>query len=379
MVDAPTKAVADVRDLEIVVQRADEQACADYRSFASPRVTGAAQTPLWYETWLKASNEPGHIVWLLDKGHPVAALPLVEVRRSGLSVLQFAGGNHANGNFCPCISPDLHISAEILASGIKSAVPHVTVLSLERQHSKLAGQTNFLSALTTRSSPNIALAASLEGGFTGLLERANGKKKAKKRRMQLRRFEEAGGEDLRTAATPAEIDKILGAFIRMKRARFEKAGIPDVFAEPCVKEFWRSLFTASLDDPAHPFTLEALFVGGTPRAITGSSLLADRSICEFGAIEDDDLTSTSPGEFVAYANIEAACAKGLRFYDFSVGDEAYKRSWCDTEIIHFDVIAPLSAMGRLAVAGSNLLAGAKQKVKANPQLLGAVKALRRFR
>ena len=379
MVDAPTKPQADVRDLEIVVQRADAQGCADYRSCASQRVTGAAQTPIWFETWLKASGEPGHVVWILDEGHPVAALPLVETRRNGLSVLQFAGGNHANGNFCPCVSPELQITTETLASGIKSAVPHITVLSLERQHPELAGHDNFLSALKTRSSPNIALAASLEGGFAGLLERANGKKKAKKRRMQFRRFEEAGRTELKTASTASEIDEIISAFFRMKHARFEKAGIPDVFAEPSVQKFWRDLFVESLSDPAQPFTLEALFVGGTPRAITGSSLLVDRSICEFGAIEDDDLISTSPGEFVAYSNIEAACAKGLSFYDFSVGDEAYKRSWCDTESTHFDVIAPLSAMGRLAAAGSNLLTGAKQKVKSNPKLLSAVKALRRFR
>lgn len=379
MVDALAKARADGQDLEIVVQRADEQACADYRSFASPRVTGAAQTPLWYETWLKTSGESGHIVWLLDNGHPVAALPLAEVRRNGMSTLQFAGGGHANGNFCPSARPDLHVPIETLTHTVLRAVPNAAVLSLERQHHALAGQENFLAAAATRSSPNIALAASLAGGFAGLLERANGKKKAKKRRMQLRRFEEAGGAELKTAATIAEIDEIVGAFFRMKHARFEKAGIPDVFAEPRIQKFWRDLFVASLSDPTGPFSIEALFVGGTPRAITGSSLLADRSICEFGAIEDDDLTSTSPGEYLAYSNIETACAKGCHFYDFSVGDEAYKRSWCDTEITHFNVIVPLSAMGRMAVFGSNFLVDAKQRVKSNPRLLGVAKALRRFR
>ncbi|MHB2265568.1 GNAT family N-acetyltransferase [Aliihoeflea sp. PC F10.4] len=379
MVDALARARSDGSDLEIVVQTADEQACAQYRSFADQRVTGAAQTPLWYETWLRTSGQTGYIVWLFGKGQPVAALPLATTRRNGLSVLEFAGGGHANGNFCPSSQPDLHVPAKALGQAVKAVVPAALMLSLERQHSVLAGQENFLADLATRSSGNIALAASLEGGFPGLLERANGKKKSKKRRMQFRRFEEAGGTELKTAATAAEVDEIIDAFFRMKRARFEKAGIPDVFAEPHIQKFWRELFVASLGDPAGPFSLEMLSVGGTPRAITGSSLLVDRSICEFGAIEDDDLTSTSPGEFLAYSNIETACAKGRSYYDFSVGDEAYKRSWCDTEITHFDVVLPLSTVGRMAVAGSNLFADAKQRVKSNPQLLKAAKALRRLR
>lgn len=370
---------SDSAKLRIDMQHADARACENYRSFAGQRVTGAAQTPVWYETWLAASGQTGRIIWVFEGDRPVAALPLVEARRHGVTILEFAGGGHANGNFCPCAGTSLQIPLSLLARAVKDAAPHIAMISLERQHRVLAGQENFLASQATRSSPNIALAASLEGGFAKLLERANGKKKAKKRRLQLRRFEEVGAQELRSAATIADIDQILPAFFEMKQARFKKAGIADVFAEPHIRKFWRDLFVASLDEPARPFSLEVLLVAGKPRAITGSSLLADRSVCEFGAISDDELTSVSPGEFLAYSNIETACAKGLSLYDFSVGDEAYKRSWCDMQITHFDMVMPVSVIGRVMAAGSSALVATKQRVKSNPRLLRAARAVQRLR
>lgn len=379
MVDA--LAMADAMDggLRIEIERADPAALARYREFAGQRAKGAAQHPLWFETWLRESAETGHILWQIRNGEAVSALPLVETRVNGLHALAFAGGTHANGNFCPSAEADAGISAATLVDAVRRALPHVALISLERQHPMLGGQDNILAGLATRPSPNLALAASLSGGFLGVLDRSNGKKRAKKRRAQTRRFEEAGGSAVCKPANAAEVADVLEAYFRLKSARFEKAGIADAFAAPHIRSFWRVLFEASLNEPDRPFTLEALFVGDRVRAITGSSHLFDRTVCEFGGIEDDELTTISPGEFLAYSNLEETCAKGLPLYDFSVGDEPYKRTWCDVEIWHFDVVIPISPAARLAVLGSNLVTRAKQTVKSDPRLWSMAKAIRRLR
>jgi CelD/BcsL family acetyltransferase involved in cellulose biosynthesis len=379
MVDALEMNHIEDGGLEITIEAADPQTLGHYRDFAAQRVKGAAQHPLWFEKWLHESGVTGWIVWLKSGARTIAALPLVETRINGLSALAFAGEAHANGNFCPAADPDASVSAETLAAAVRRALPHVALISLERQHRSVAGQTNVLAGLASRTSPNIALAASLQGGFAGLLERANGKKKSKKRRAQSRRFEDAGGSMIQKPATADEIDAILDAFFRLKAARFEKAGIADVFSQPHIRSFWRALLEASQYEADKPFTLEALIVGGRVRAITGSSHLQDRTVCEFGAIEDDDLASISPGEYLAYSNLEETCAKGLPLYDFSIGDEAYKRSWCNVEITHFDVVIPLTPAARLAVLGFNLVSRAKRQIKANPQLWAMAKAVRRLR
>ncbi len=363
---------------EIVVEHADQEACARYRAFAGPLVKGAAQHPLWYETWLASSKERGQIVWVLMGEQPVAALPLVESKSRSLTSLRFAGEDHANGNFVPHLA-GAALSLDPLLNAIRMSLPHIALISLERQLEVMAGQTNLLLPLASRRSPDIALAVDLAGGFAKVLEKANGKKKKRKRRMQVRRYEEAGGEVAEKGEAPDRIRTILNTYFQIKRVRFAEAGIADAFGAPHIQSFWRDLMVASQSEPDRPFTVEALVVGGQILAVTGSSHLRDRTICEFGGISQDELSSTSPGEYLAYTNIEEACAKGMALYDFSVGDEGYKRSWCDMESTQFDVVLPLTSAGRLATAASNAVTAVKQRVKSNPTLWKFAKALRRLR
>jgi CelD/BcsL family acetyltransferase involved in cellulose biosynthesis len=125
------------------------------------------------------------------------------------------------------------------------------------------------------------------------------------------------------------------------------------------------------------FVLHGLEVAGRLRAITGSSRSGKRLICEFGAIAEDDLGHTSPGDFLFFDNIQEACQTGFDVYDFSVGDEPYKRLWCDIETRHFEVLVPLTLKGRgLAMA---LQQGARTKafIKNSPMVWKLTKMLRR--
>jgi CelD/BcsL family acetyltransferase involved in cellulose biosynthesis len=141
--------------------------------------------------------------------------------------------------------------------------------------------------------------------------------------------------------------------------------------------FFQALFTDALRERKPPFVLHGLDVGGKLRAITGSSLCGSRLVCEFGSIAEDDLAQTSPGEFLFFDNIEEACAEGFSVYDFSVGDEPYKRQWCDLEIQHRDVLVPLTPKGRVLAFVLHRNASLKAFVKNSPAIWNLTKALRR--
>ena len=123
--------------------------------------------------------------------------------------------------------------------------------------------------------------------------------------------------------------------------------------------------------------LHGLEVAGKLRAVTGSSRSGKRLICEFGAIAEDDLASSSPGDFLFFDNIQEACETGFTVYDFSVGDEPYKRQWCDIETRHFEVLVPLTLKGR--ALAQTLRQGARLKafVKNSPTIWKLTKMLRR--
>ena len=351
-----------------------------YGELARRSLRAPAQDPLWIEEWVANVEPDGFVAVVEQNGRAVYALALEVVRTGPFRIARFMSGRHANGNF-PAADPAF-LQAEpfdtaALLAAIRVARPDVDALALERLLPELNGVANPLLALPHFPSPNVALAVSLEGGFEALLSRVSGKRKKKKHRSQTRKFEAVGGFRRIEALTPDDVSRMLDAFFAMKEFRFRKMGIANVFGDMEVQNFFRSLFRDALGDNPRPFVLHALEVGGTLRAVTGSSLSGKRLVCEFGAIAEDDLAHTSPGDFLFFENIGAACRQGFEIFDFSVGDEPYKRLWCDIETRHFDVVVPLTAKGVLLARALRLKAGAKAWVKNSPTMWKLAKLLRR--
>ncbi|MEQ1942546.1 GNAT family N-acetyltransferase [Mesorhizobium sp. VNQ89] len=353
---------------------------APYAEFALMAVHAPAQHPLWVEEWIANVSPKGLIAVIEQDGKPACALALEIVKSGPFHLARFLGGSHANGNFPASTRAFLGsqtFDMAALLSGIRARNPKVDALVLERQLPELDGFANPLLGQPHSTSPNVALAVSLEGGFEALLDRSSGKRKRKKNRAQLRKYEAAGGFRYFDARSPEDVDRMLEAFFEMKAERFRKMGIANVFGEIEIQNFFRSLFRDALLEARPPFVLQALEVGGKLRAVTGSSLSGNRITCDFAAIAEDDLLNTSPGEFLFFENLRTACAAGFEIYDFGVGDEPYKRQWCDIETNHFDIVLPLSFKGRLLVTTLGLKTGVKTYVKNSPTLWNLVKRLRR--
>jgi CelD/BcsL family acetyltransferase involved in cellulose biosynthesis len=352
-------------------------AAGDYARLVAGRTTAPAQTAAWVDAWSTAS---GHDTFIVNAGMRDATqvlLPLETVRRGPFTVARFMGGSHAAGNFPAALPGPGDLTAGELARAVRAARPDVDLLHLERLCRERNGQISPLAALPQSESPNVALAVCLDGGFEALLDRASGKRKRKKHRSQTRKFEAAGGFRRLEARTPEEVDTLLAAFFDMKAERFRRMGIADVFAPAGVRAFLRALFVDALAKKMPPFVLHGLEVGGVLRAITGSSRSGDRLICEFGAIAEDGKSSTSPGEFLFYENIREACAQGFDIYDFSVGDEPYKRLWCNIETRQFDLVIPVSAKGHVLAVAIGAATRLKRAVKRNRAVWTLVKRLRR--
>jgi CelD/BcsL family acetyltransferase involved in cellulose biosynthesis len=365
----------------IAIGPANLDVLGKYRALASRGVHSPAQHPDWIEAWAEATAPQAFIATIYENGHPVFAIALEVVKTGLCRTARLLGGRHANGNFAPADPSWLAAASEepfrALPAAVARSLPGVDILALERLAPAHGEYRNPLLALPHTRSPNISLAVDLSCGFEQYMARSNGKRKRKKHRSDERKFEAAGGCRRYEANSESEVNALLDAFFEMKAARFRKAGIPNVFAESEVQNFFRRLFTKSLSQSPKPFSLQGLEVAGKLRAMTGSSRASDRIICEFGAIADDELSSASPGEFLFYENIRETAEHGLSVYDFSVGDEPYKRGWCDIETVHYDVIVPLSMKGRLYAAWLRALAALKLGVKNSPIVWRLAKALRR--
>lgn len=358
----------------------DATAIAAYRTFGAGSVFGPSQSAAWVSLWAEIAGGDAIIATLDRGGRPVLSLALEICRKGPFTVARFMSGSHANGNF-PATDARWLASASLedvheLLAAIKTARPDIDLIAFERLLSDLDGLPNPLLMLPSSPSPNVALAVNLEGGFEAVLGRTSGKKKRKRHRSQQRKYEAVGGHKRVLARTAADVDAMFDAFFAMKQQRFGAMGITDVFGNAEVRQFFRKLFASALNEPEPAFVLHGLEVGGRYRAVTGSSRVGSRLVCEFGAIADDELAYASPGEFLFFDNIEEACAQGFAVYDFSVGDEPYKRQWCDIEIHHADVLAPLTAKGHAYALYVRQTSRIKSAIKGNARLWAVVKRLR---
>lgn len=376
---AAAKRAAQGRRTTVAVYHNAAEAIAAYATFQRCCAFSPAQSPAWISAWI-TETAPDFIVATLSlDGVPSYAVAVEIVPWGPAKTARFMGGRHANGNFSP-----LALSASIeradldkLIAEIGAVRPDIDLLCLERIADTIQQRPNPLMMLPHRRSPNRALAVDLAGGFNAVLERTTGKHKHKRYRSQARKFEAAGGFRFVTAETPDESARFLEAFFAMKQERFRKMGVPDVFAETQIQRFFHRLFAEALAEQEPAFTLDALEVDGELRSVTGSSRCGDRLICEFGAIRDDELARHSPGDFLFFESIRRACAADLALYDFSVGDEPYKRLWSDTEISHYDVIVPMTARGKLLAFAMRATNRLKALIKGNPLVWRLAKALRK--
>jgi CelD/BcsL family acetyltransferase involved in cellulose biosynthesis len=84
------------------------------------------------------------------------------------------------------------------------------------------------------------------------------------------------------------------------------------------------------------------------------------------------------GPGVAHLNdlLRYAIERGLSLFDFTIGDERYKRDWCDDVQMLHDHVAVTSWRGALVAGPALLRARAKRAIKQTPALWAMVVKMR---
>ncbi|MFZ2100448.1 MAG: GNAT family N-acetyltransferase [Oricola sp.] len=335
------------------------------------------QHPDFLRAWLRHSPYDPVFVTLLPEGGGPVLLPL---ERANGRALTYAGERHANANF-PVGRPEdiaalVRAGETAVVSALRAARPGAHAILLERQLASYGGVANPFVFVDSGVSPNPALSLSLEGGFEEVLERHSGKRRRKRFRGQERQVEEVGGYRYVAAVEADAVPETLDRFFDWKSKHFEAAGIHDVFADEHVRRFYRDLFSEGVAREPHTRALKAIEVGGEPIAIIGCSTHDGRVTVEFGSY-DSARSELSPGDMLFFLAIREAAEGGLDIFDFGIGDEPYKRGWCEIETSQRDTVIPLDTVGRLIGATKAARNGVVRSIKSNPVVWKAVKQLRK--
>lgn len=338
----------------------------------------------WCSIWAQTQKSPLLIIRGRQGGKTVFLLPLEIVQEGGIRKARFPGGRFNNintGLFEPSFAEQAEhkTAAAIACEARKLLHGRADILALQNIPLTWRGRTNPLSYLASVENQNPAFQLPLLESFESTLRQVNAKRRRKKFRIQSRRAEEMGGYSHVIARSPQEKCELLQAFFRQKATRFASQGIPDVFRSQSVKDFFYDLANFPETGMDSLLELHAIRLHGEHEgviaAISGLSRKQDHIICQFGSI-DEVVSELSPGELLFWLMIERACREKAALFDFGVGDQLYKRSWCPLSTAQHDIFLPVTLKGRAAASAYVAIARTKSLIKSNPALYALIQRFR---
>lgn len=335
------------------------------------------QSRAWVDAWAQGTGARLSIVTLERDGVPFAVLPLEIAHKSGLKIARFAGTAYSNENTGlidttgrGVVEP---VSAGDLAAALQQAGLAADIVLLDKMTPEAAGRTPF-SAMPRVFHQNPSFQLPLFADFNAVLAQINSKRRRKKFRVSERRLEAMGGYRHVTGDTDADALRLLETFCEQKSVRLAAQRLPDVFADPGVRAFLTQLATTR-DDATGRAALELHGIelaggdhAGQIIAVAGLTIKHGHVTCQFGSINEEIAADVSAGELLFFRMIERASADGHQVFDFGVGDQPYKRSWCPQRTELVDCYVPLNLKGRLAAPIITGMIRLKRLVKTSPAL-----------
>jgi CelD/BcsL family acetyltransferase involved in cellulose biosynthesis len=183
-------------------------------------------------------------------------------------------------------------------------------------------------------------------------------------RSKRRRLAEFGEVKFVNPAGDSETLRTLDALMAQKARWFAHMGVANLFAKPGYAEFYRALAT----DPAtrHLVHVSRLDVGATAAAVNFGLTYRDCYYHMLASYDDGEVSRFGPGAAHLLDLLHLAIDREFRIFDFTIGDERYKRDWCDTELKLYDFIAAATWRGALVALPMLAAQRLKRRIKQTP-------------
>ena len=345
----------------------------------------------WCKTWFEVAAtqsalEPLILVCSIE-GRPTLLLPLyVSATRFGVRQAQFMGDKHSNiriplltATACDRLEMIKAAKEGTLLSLIVDALregAHADHLALSAMPEFLDGDANVL-AFGKRSESAVALfSGALGPDFEALRAARRTSKAQRKARQKLTKLREIGEPELVLIEDPKALDDVLDVFFEQKGMRLHDAGVSSAFDNRTNRRFIRQLAHRSLATGDRTLELYALMLNDQVIAVAGAGRHRDRVSMAINSMTNDPaLVPLSPGRLSIDLAVEGYCAEGVELFDLGLGENEYKRMWCDPVAL-FDVAVPLTTKGFLFGLFSSVQGAMLNHVRRSPRLLKLARSLK---
>ncbi|MEA3025540.1 MAG: hypothetical protein QOF91_825 [Alphaproteobacteria bacterium] len=248
------------------------------------------------------------------------------------------------------------------------------LIDLEKMPKVLGEQANPFCALRVTPHVNDAYLTMLGGDWETYYTAKRSSATRKTDRKKRKRLADHGDTRFITAADRDGVVRAVDALIDEKRQSYAKLGVANMFERPGYRDFFLDL--ASGPQSSRLTHVSRIDVGDATAAANFGVMFRGRYYYILAGYDDGALSRFGPGAIQLMDVMRYATEHGCNLFDFTIGDEPYKREWCDIEIGLCDYVAPASPRGWLVAIAAMGARDVKRRIKRSPMAWGVVRRLR---
>jgi CelD/BcsL family acetyltransferase involved in cellulose biosynthesis len=357
----------------------------DWRAFEDSADCTVFQTFDWLSTWFKTIGvhegvKPAIVIGR-HGGTTLFLLPFALETNGAIRKITWLGSclNNYNGplvarDFSRRMSPPQFVEAWREVQSLLRQRLACDLIDLEKMPKVLGEQPNPFCALRVTPHVNDAYLTVLSGDWETYYASKRSSSTRKTDRKKRKRLADHGETRFITAGDRHDVMRTVDALIDEKRRSYAKLGVANMFEQPGYRDFFLELATGARS--ARLTHVSRVDVGATIAAANFGLIFRGRYYYILAGYDDGELARFGPGAIQLMDVMSHAIGHGCKLFDFTIGDEPYKREWCDVEIGLCDYVAPASLRGWIAAAPTVAVRDIKRRIKRSPTAWAVVRKLR---
>jgi len=267
-----------------------------------------------------------------------------------------------------------HVSAERFLLAWREAIAllqserrlRFDLVDLEKMPEQIGEQRNPFIDLAVRKHPSGAYVADLPRDWETLYAAKRSSATRKRERRQLRALADHGALGFVDVQDAGERARTIATLLEQKSRVFARMGVVNPFLSAGHREF----YLAAARDPAlrDLVHISRLDVGSKIAAASVGLTFRSCYYLILSSYDGGEIARLGPGRAHLHELMRYAIARQFTRFDFTVGDEPYKRDWADSELALHDHVAAVTARGAAAAAAIAVFRRAKRAIKQSPGL-----------
>lgn len=379
---APALAVAKKVDLpiDLVVYESMAEAEPVWRAFEADADCTVFQSFDWLCLWQQhigslTDVRPAIIVGRDPAGETLFILPLATQRSGFARELVWLGADLCDFN-APLLARRfpaqvgeqrfLQVWKDALARLQDHQRLRFDLIRLTKMPAMVGSQKNPMLALDVMLNPSGSYITALTDDWESFYKTKRSSSTRSRERTKRKRLGELGPLAFTSVGSAEDGLASLDVMMTQKARSFARMGVSNLFAKPGHAAFYRALAT---DPRAKAMVhISRLDCGDHVAAVNIGLTFRDTYYHLQASHADGDLGRFGPGAAHLNELLRYAIGRGFKYYDFTIGDEPYKRDWCDSAQPLYDHLAIATARGALVYLPAIAKTRLARRIKQSPRL-----------